>query len=204
MPAEAVRYLILMGYFGQEQTAMMLRGITDVLRRQFKRRIVAFAVALGTLPFCATGAQAAIIYNWSGVCGNSCVGTANGTLVLEDTFPATGTTDDIDLFISWTFDGPESYSLTRSDLDSFFVALLPGPDLSVPRNVFINASDGRFFTSRVNPTIWATGIDLVTSSAGPSHTWTLSVSQPVPEPATGLLFAAGLGLLSAIRRRRAD
>ena len=159
------------------------------------------AAAVLAMGLAATKAEAAVIYDWSGLCDSGCAGQASAVLTLEDTY-VPGTELVSADFISFSYSSSSGAYDIPADaaFDGFSVAsVLPvvsGPaqillDIDGPGTLFDSLPGGGWLSLFA-----AAGI----SDGGDEHQWVLRTTD-LTAPGPLSLLALGLAGLALAGRR---
>lgn len=160
-------------------------------------RCSAFLLALLVTGLASPDANAVILYQWEGPCGNGCTGTASGTLTLQDTYTPGSVLTDAD-FISFSYTSSSgSYSIPADAALSGIAGggSLPAVSGLVDTDIAMDWERANTVHVTMPGGGWASTFDSPSIiDGGDSYVWTL------PEPATTVLLAIGVvGLLLAGR-----
>jgi hypothetical protein len=181
-----------------------------------RRFFLAFILAGAVLWACPNEAAAAPTpvtqFYFTGIC-TDCVGVGTGRLTVQNYTPGTAFNPDefVDFIYTSSIFNVSPFEIKQGDLDPALgsdaftgsIDTTPGP-----YTVHIFGNSGVFISSQgpspigEGPSPWCLAGGC-TADFGPSHIWSLTAAQTVPEPATlslvgGLVFAFGL-----VRRRGA-
>lgn len=168
------------------------------------------------LSLLALNVNAAVVYNFEGICISGCSGVSTGVLTLTDSYTPETQVTDAD-FISFSYSSSSGSFNIPADLalNRFNMGVLPassGPSIewveidAVLSNTSLHACGPAGAPAEFCPSdnywsaLWRSAG--VYDDKGLSHTWTLVDAGTVPIPAAVWLFGSGIiGLIGVARRK---
>ena len=163
------------------------------------------AAAVLAMGLAATKAEAAVIYDWSGLCDSGCAGQATAVLTLEDTYVPGTQLVGAD-FISFSYSSSSGSFDIPADaaLDGLSVAsVLPVVSGQAPILLDIDGP-GTLFDSQLGGGWLSLFTPAGINDGGAEHQWVLRQSVDLTAPGPLSLLALGLAGLALAGRRRSN